>query len=251
MRTCLALAVNSLLAYLSIGASAALSQELQSIDHHPQLCSGYLGTIKDGSGEDWGSVTDKCPKNYAFYATLPSSSPRDSLPEDVSLVGFCCPLPAQDILTTNEFIEREQCPENSVATGLANVDCEDCRNALICTEINTQRYELSTVTPGVLWGNSSTFWKHRRRVQFGELPPGLKYGVSRRNKYTFVFAGCIGYPFGSLVVGKRNKRCQGILFRQLMYRGMFGDSPAGTPVKMYPDCNVVTSLFSTEPVCEG
>ena len=60
----------------------------------------------------------------------------------------------------------------------------------------------------------------------------------------------MGYPFGSLVVGKKNKRCQGVLFRQLVYRGLDGDRAKGTPVEMYPKCSVVSSVFSTEPECQ-
>ena len=32
-------------------------------------------------------------------------------------------------------------------------------------------------------------------------------------------------------------------FRELRYKGIAGDPPAGTPVKMYPDCTRIANVF--------
>ena len=239
--------------------SAASAEELR-----PMVCSGY--NFGNDSWEHTGEVPDRvfedhCPKDFALLRVEWMTGANRGAPY-LPIRGVCCPLP-KGILTEEHSYVSEHCPEESVATG-ARTDEENAAfgngpgdrwensvHLMRCTKINTKRFRLGppakTLRLGFQadfdhWFYSSTF------TSMGRIPIALRYGLSREGRYTFSTGGCIGYPWGSLLTGKMHKYC-GLEFRSLEYAGQAGDPPAGTPVKLYPDCISLDDPLSPAPRC--
>lgn len=225
----------------------------------PDVCTGYnpdtgfwggIGVASKCTGEQCS-----CPVNHAYVA---SSGNRGVFGPGkyVALSGDCCPL-ADDILLDRHEYHLDRCPPGSVATGSREEGQEDGKKlfSLRCTRINESRYQLSEESPGVQWG----LVKHFRGEIYGvdvigwsQIPVGWRYGIGRAPGYRpgkRHTAGCIAYPFGGLLVAKVNKSCAGIFFRQLKYRGLPGDPPAGTTVKLFPDCRAISDPLDKNAKC--
>lgn len=208
----------------------------------PKLCVGYLPEDKQ-----WGYIGGNCPKNYAFVANLARGGKHKTGPaEFVPLIGLCCALPADDILTDRHvYNEFEECPDQYVATGGGGKECQvNC--SMRCTQINTKKYKLGVehrsyyvrfAGGGRLHGQGSAagiFWK--------QLPTAIRYAVGRISNFEWQRQSCLGYPLGALFTRKSGKRCDSFFYRQLQYL----DS---TPVKIFPDCAAVSDGYSSNPKC--
>lgn len=223
----------------------------------PKVCTGYLPNV-----QRWGNrvLNDQllCPAHYAFFGTAKPVGEDGAATALVS--GVCCPLPAEDILTNEESFQLASCPIDSVATGVRQQESEDSlsndsarRFELRCTKINTDRYQLSAPKMGALWGfdlsSGPYFWKEDITLKASDLPPAIRTGLERHDYQEFSQNGCVGMPFGSLLVAKTGKRCKNFLYRQLQFKGELGDPPSGTPVPMFPTCRYISDPFSPTAEC--
>lgn len=217
--------------------------------HTPQICDGL---IEDETGRRvWSSTSyQPCANNHAIFSLLPWKAGRFADPSDIGVTGSCCPLPAADILSTNTHQTESSCPENYVVTGVIGQDpSKHIPGSLVCTEINTNRYQLGPVSPGLLVGMTSNFYRTPRMLTQVDLSPAFRYSVGRAGLTDWFQAACVGESLGSILVGKKGKRCHHFDFRQLQFRGLAGDPPSGTPVVVFADCTVVTGVLEGEPKC--
>ncbi len=229
---------------VSIGApNVRLQKELPPVysvaaaDSHPTMCIGF-NPEKNKFGEEYLS----CPKGYAYYSV--GDPAGKALPgETIITAGGCCPLPADDILTEEKVDAEVSCPENYIATGMKGWERKPEEVKFIqCTKINDKRYKLGEMTPAKYWGNGFAGWQGSDRIDREIIPAGIRYSVGRENQNHWGDDGCVGYPWGSLFAKKTSKYCGGMFFRQLQFAGVAGDPPAGTPVKMFPDCDDVNEV---------
>ncbi len=221
-------------------------------DGPPYPCIGFNPGI-----DRWGEIGPdaNCPDGYAYLGTVPMlgiASPGKYL----ALMGDCCRI-ADDILTDTHEYQMESCPADHVATG-ARFEGKDERRetwSMRCTKINTGRYQLAEPSEGYQWGLKKDFRHYLHNVKaigWSRIPLGLRYGIGRvRNAKPGKRRtdGCIGYPFGSLLVSKTHKLCHGIYFSQLQYRGAPGDPPAGTPVEIIPKCAAISDPNDRNATC--
>lgn len=252
VRTNLTILISGAVLMLALGAPEVSQAE-------PKVCTGFLPDTKR-----WGNQLqhDKlfCPPHFAFFGT---AKPVGENGEATAIVaGTCCPLPETDILVDSHSFASGHCPEDTVATGIrvnegstvtADTTPQNRRFELRCTKINTDRYQLGQSLPGALWGfdlaSGPYFWKEDFTLKTADLPPAIRAGLERHDYQEFSRNGCVGMPFGSLLVAKTGKRCKSLFFRQLQYRGIAADPAQATPVAMYPDCRYISDPFSPDPEC--
>lgn len=204
---------------------------------NPGVCVGY-NPEKNAFGEEWRS----CPAGYAFMTADDAAGPAGPA-RIIGAHGACCPLPANDMLSEQHVFSEDACPEDHVATGAKGLEKgHSGAKYLRCTRINTDRYQLGEMTPGIYWGNGFAGWQGSRRIEWEDIPAGLRYAAGRQNADRWDIDGCVGYPWGSLLAKKESKYCAGMLFRQVQFKGAPGDPPAGTPVKMFADCDEITNV---------
>ena len=201
----------------------------------PQLCVG----VSEGS---WGRNV-RCPEGYGFFGLDDGRYPQHS-----PGYGPCCPLPSSDILRGEVFAAEQECPEASIAIGWTT-ECKDCVFKILCRRINDQRYLLGPESEGAYWGFGFTRWEESLFVPKMLLPPTLRHAIGRNGFASWDVDGCVGFPVGSLLTGRPGGYCSGTRFRQLQYRGGPGDPPAGTPVKMLPDCLEIDTIFRAGARC--
>lgn len=200
----------------------------------PRVCIGYNPTPQFSS-KKWGALLDLCPSNYAIFGANEGFGPA----ETSIVAASCCPLPHGDILKPETVFVDRQCPDGWVITGTDNPSrCPDCARHVRCTKVNDDRFELGPASAGVYWGQGGSMRFQSARVQRFEIPASIRDGVTRQTFAGWGVDGCIGVPFGSLLVSKGGRRCDQSEYRPLLYRGLPGDPPRGTPVEMYPDCAV-------------
>jgi hypothetical protein len=209
----------------------------------PKVCVGF----KPGAiSLPWGYEGGNCPKNSVYVANHDVGGSNKSGPgEFVQLTGLCCELPADDILTDRHtYSEFERCPDQYVATGGAGACEQGC--TMRCTQINTKKYTLGPETvayyvkdaeAGKLYGQGDTI-----RVHWQQLPESVRWGVLRSSHNEWTGDSCIGVPLGSMLVRKSSKRCDGFFYRELRYLD-------GVPVKIFPDCDTISDLYSPNPTC--
>lgn len=201
----------------------------------PQLCVGLV----EGS---WGRQ-GRCPRGYAFYGLDDSSDARSG-----PASGPCCPLPMKDIQIGEPFSADLVCPELSMLIGWER-RCESCGYSVLCVRVNPARYQLGPETAGVYWGFGFSRWDESQFIPKMNLPPNLRHAVGRMGFAEWDIDGCVGVPLGSVLTGRPEGFCSGTRFRQLQYRGLAGDPPQGTPVKMLQECREVVDLFSAGGRC--
>lgn len=196
---------------------------------NPQVCIGY-NSVKDQWGEEWQS----CPAGYAFFGT--------------DTVGPCCPLPSQDILSTEKVEVENSCPDNYVTTGAGAQTCtgNKCTRTMLCTKINTERYQLSDMKPALYWGDGFNGWQGAQHVAWQEIPAGIRYAMGRSDKNHWGPDGCVGYPWGSMLTKKDSGFCSEMYFKQLQFSGIQGDPVKGTPVQMFAECDDVANVYEAK-----
>ena len=214
----------------------------------PAVCTGYYPEAQFPRFLKWGNQLSPCPESYAILgAEEGSREGRLRYAVDAN----CCPLPATDILGNEHVAVEESCPENFVMTGTLRQDesCADCPLKNRCTKINTERYQLSAARPGRYWGNGFSGRFQKERLQASDIPVGIRYGVTRTNYSDWSTDGCIGSPMGALLTKRVGKKCDDSDYRELLYRGIPGDPPAGTPVLMFPKCRKIENVFDPRSGC--
>ena len=201
-------------------------------------CSGF-----NSKRDRWGVEYGYCPRNHAFFGVDDPAGAKGP-PKKIRAVHTCCQLPSDDILLQQHVFVQEECPEEYVATGSKRLgEGEATRHLLRCTRVNTDRYKLSTELPSVYWGNGGAGWQEGAvRISRDTIPASLRYSVGRKAIDDWDVDGCVGYPWGSLLSKKSSKYCSGMYFKQLQFVGVPGDPPAGTAVKMLPDCREIANV---------
>ncbi len=237
----------------------------QNLETSFPACVGFDSATNSFGWRDWATsknnpqagqrrIMRTCPPHTVFYGTTMGSGQYG--PSDAPIDANCCPLPEQDILTDEHVEAISHCPDNFVVTGVTiRLKCgsgKECERPIRCTRINTDRYQLGSEQPGVFWGASvkaSFPWKEDKKIRVDELPLAIRYGVQRSQRRVFALAGCVGEPPGSLLVAKNSVRCKGFRYRELQYRGVPGDAPKGTAVKMFPECDKIDTVFASDAKC--
>ena len=162
--------------------------------------------------------------------------------------GLCCRLPREDILTSERKYTHWECPEDHVLT-YAGPSLEKSVLAVTCTKINTERYQLGEPTFGRYLGFGFTRLGEAKSVSKHEIPAAIRHGLERTHFQTWDIDGCVGYPWGSLLVAVNGRHCYQTRFRQLQYKGKDGDPPRGTAVTMFPACDQISDVFAPVPHC--
>lgn len=251
------------LPFLVVNLSLAADLEEQDkglLAAEPSVCVGY-----DHAAKKWGyiwaellgskeqGVWRHCAEHSAIFGvTDPGGTYGPG--KYIRIAANCCPLPAPDILTDSHVTAEDSCPNDYVVTGNENRGrCTEgpCLFKMRCTKINTKRYQLGKKKAGAFWGfgSNTTFFKESTIIKRADIPTAIRYSMSRQNLTYFLSSGCVGIPFGSLLVEKKNKFCRGFFFRELQYRGHPGDPARGTPVRMFPDCDDISDIFDPDPDC--
>ena len=257
---------------------AETQQAQTAADHIPKICNSYNKSLNYWGpiGQRQGSERMTCPKNHAMMAVSPQLKRKyASGAQYVGISATCCPLPADDILVDEHEFSYTSCPDNFVVTGvfpekpLPNCDAarKDPQNRrlaslcsrssysikkkLRCTKINSKRYKLGPKSGGLkkamaghigeMLADEFTSWK--------QIPVALRYGLGRLSRDLWANSTCVGYPWGSVFVGKNEKYCSENFFRQLQFQGLAQDPATGTPVRMYPDCLKLNDPVAKFPQC--
>lgn len=210
-------------------------------------CNGYnsetstWGDIHPGISNDWSA----CSPGSAIMAVEHSAGSAAG-PAEVKVDGSCCPLP-NDALSDVHVETESSCPEGFVATG---VRAEGSAFLLRCSLVNSARYSLSAPTQSVELGGERDFLsriflqglgKLMPRIRREALPVWFRYGVLRTS-YSSWGAGCLGFPFGGVLSGKREKGCAGLEFRRLLPK--HADIP-----EVMRKCNSVDDPFAKVTRC--
>jgi hypothetical protein len=222
----------------------------------PFPCTGYAALPMPR----WGDMllmkfayANECAEDHAFFASSDGSGRGIFFPID----GACCRLPADDILldrhvdiTEHYPSKKAICPDDHVLTML-HFDFRGGETVyrIRCTALNARRYQLGTRREGLYWGVGRSGGSHEIGVQREQVPVALRHSLGREDADYWDGDGCVGYPWGSVLVERRGPKCKGLIFRQIQYRGLPGDPPQGTPVLTLPDCSAVDGLFSPDPRC--
>jgi hypothetical protein len=213
------------------------------------VCLGY-----DRMSQTWGYYRGKgvdwilCPRHYAFFGIAKPFGGN----KEVAIYGNCCRLPREDIVTAKEVYVDSVCPDGYIVTGYEIRDedlCTDCLRRLVCNEINTQKYQLTSPRSGMFWGMAVSVafpWDEIKRIRRDQLPLALRFGLSRYTRTYFAESGCVGNPVGSLLVGKSGSECQDTLWAILLEKGETESEAKWRPVTMYPECSAIDNLFSEE-----
>jgi hypothetical protein len=198
----------------------------------PAACIGY-----NTSRDEFGSEYNYCPVGYAFYG-VDDPAGAQGPGRIIAATSSCCELPSKDILTEEHVFVEESCPEDFIATGYKNWNSpKGSTKYMRCSKINNNRYQLGELTPAVYWGDGASGWRGAQRIDRAQIPAGIRHSMGRTSKDTWDVDGCVGYPWGSVFTKKTSKYCSGLFFRQLQFKGLRGDPPAGSAVKMFPDCD--------------
>lgn len=252
--------ITVLILFLSLPLTSAAAEEtatssaLKQNSSLTNICTGY-----NSLNEHWGlKFRTKegrwlyCPPHHVFFGVInPSGS---FLGEQVRVNGTCCPLPRMDILSNIHVVAKAMCPENTVATGTFLLPCarnqKDCSRPLRCTRINETLYSLAPPKTGIFWGVGAAGafpWVEPKRIRRNEIPLAIRFGVARRNRTQFNVNGCVGDPIGSVLVGKRDSTCNGMIWKQILVKGT--QKQEAKPFPMFPDCIDIYPFFSKSAKC--
>lgn len=221
--------------------------------HQPKICLSWNPVEKSFGWDGWQETSDHfCPINYAIYATDDQTS-GSAEPRYSYFTAGCCPLPADDILTSESTLEWDGCPEDAVITGMTYMPAEGDRpiTKVRCTKINTTRYRLGEKRPGAYWGVGSGIHSYgeKHAIKISDVPAAIRSSIGRRSFSGWDSDGCIGEPAGSLITVRSVTPCSDSKFRELQFAGAAGDPVAGTPVKMFPECTRISDIFDPNASC--
>lgn len=222
-------------------------------DHSPKLCLAWNPDTELFGWNSWEERSEQfCPINHAIYAL--DDQPSGSGPIQYSyFAANCCPLPANDILTTETILVYDRCPENYIITGSVYQPTMTSRpiTSVRCTKINTARYRLGPSRTGVYWGVGSGIhsYSEKQPIKISDVPAAIRSSIGRTGFSGWDTDGCIGSPPGSLITKRSVSPCSGSEFRELLFRGIGDDPVDGTRVKMFPDCARISDIFDQNAIC--
>ncbi len=233
-------------AFVVVGSTIGVPQvdvpeplsELEAVsiaESQPQACFGFSPV----NGK-WAAAKQQCPANHVLFS-IGDDGGKERSGRTINVSSTCCPLPSPDILSDTHVFVYEECPEEFIATGAREVPCDEqyCPVLMRCTRINTDRYQLGSTTAAKYWGNGHAGWRNSERIDHEDIPLGIRFSVGRNDGKGYGADGCVGYPWGSLLTKKSGKYCSSYGFKQLQFSGRSQDPSAGTPVKMFADCDEV------------
>lgn len=213
-------------------------------DDGPYVCTGY----NLGSQTRWGEILDSCPRGYAVVGTQDMAGSWPTVAA-LPISSTCCRLPKADMLTEEVVLASTECPDGTFAIGAEqNYFCNDCPKLLRCARLNSDRYTLGPPQPGGYWGIGRNIRWMTRRLDRRDMPAALRYGLGRMSERTWDPDGCVGQPFGS-VLTRKAQLCDHEEYRQILYKGLPGDPPAGTPVNYFPSCESLSDVFDPLAGC--
>lgn len=216
----------------------------------PFVCTGYL------SGEDvldrWDGSFGICPGAHSVIGV--DDPTRDGWSKLTSRSAVCCPLPQPDILTgvSVDIPFADHCPPEHIIIGFPHARRPGTGNAagVRCAKLNTERYRLGARTEGVYWGAGLSARRERGRIGREAIPPPLRHAAGRNGYASWDIDGCIGLPFGSVLIRIEDSlSCSGLTFAEVQYKGAPGDPAAGTPVEMFRPCRVLANPFDPLAGC--
>ena len=211
----------------------------------PYACLAY----SPGYERRWGLMGDRgCPPDYAYLAVDDGAGTRTNS-ERLWTNGLCCRLP-RGVLTEERMEAPFECPDGWVGAGGRNTgDNEDSFKPIICAKIDTERFRLGPRFPGSYWGTGQSMRGQDRVRSLSEINISLRVAIQRRAFNEFDMDGCVGDPPGSIMVNKGRGMCKTFAFRQLLYRGVPGDPPDGTPVPLLPNCSALENIYDPSSGC--
>lgn len=229
----------------------------------PRVCIGYdpvhlwnnLILVNNVAKEAY------CFEGYAFLAHDVAGGRWFHSTNQSPIAGYCCPLP-EGVLTSEHVFVDAICPDNFVATGArTSPESPSIGKPAIeirCTKIDTHRYYLESATEAwnVGWLNDLTgetldYLRGGTRQQTTRnlIPAGLRYGLLRHSQTLWNISGCVGYPWGSVLVGRvGGSGCSGYRFRQVFLRGNEG-LRSGQPLQIFPNCRALDNPFKPDASC--
>lgn len=209
----------------------------------PQVCTGLPAENNPALSGQYLP----CPPQHAIFAVDDVGGEHKAGPgRYVPVSAACCPLPADDILTDDHLYGvMDRCPEGFVVTGATGNHCVDLCEVR-CTRVNSKKYRLAPERGAAYWNSVGALVRggggEASKISLAEIPSAIRKGVLRRVSRVLGSEaagsyrrradedGCVGIPFGSMLVAKNGKYCEHQRFRQLLLLD-------GTPVRMFPDCD--------------
>lgn len=209
----------------------------------PFLCTGETATISQAFARQ-----RTCPPDH--YVTSMDDPGKNRLIGSPHTWVNCCPLPAEDIVRHDDpklTVERE-CPENYIVTGLADSPSGPiglAADLLVCSPLNTEKYQLSKENfNGIYWGFGASERQNPQRLDFRQLPFGLRVGIRRVGEANFDIDGCVSSQPGTALTRLDDfNHCSDAGFRQLV------DANTKQPIPMFHECKTLPEVSISETVC--
>lgn len=230
-------------------SETAPSELSPCIGYDPQLHT--WGPKSPGTGNQ-----GLCPVGSAVFGTVATLSREERKGPSTPLHLFCCPLP-DGVLTSETTIVSSDCPEEFVITGERLLDPTTEPGGIVfqCTRVNTARFTLAAARAGARMRLTDSLFDYFGNTFRGELhdseavlswealPVGIRYGVGRMNRLTWVRTGCVGNPPGSLLSGRSGEDCSSLTFREVRLKDNDREAP------MYPHCRAIDAPLSPAARC--
>ncbi len=226
---------------------------------HP--CIGFLpdrGAWGNVSSQMWpGTVS--CPDGWAVISAERGSGTSPA-PRQVEISGACCPMP-EGMLTGEAKLAEESCPDGWVVVGVSIGDpsapdaqrrWDERAHYIECRALDATRFRLGPDTTGWEVGARELWFGDRwwamvgkpvHHIAWSRLPTFIRFAMGRSSLTRWQYPSCIGMPFGSVLTGKRGKRCNDIVFRQVL------DAKTGTPAPIFPRCDAVSDPYDPDARC--
>ena len=254
---------------LSLAASG-FAQDSTAQNISGLICTGY-NTHRDT--DPWRelhidfatSASANCPQDQALFSVVSPGGMRRAA-KRVHVFGTCCPIP-KGILQDIHVYSLDDCPQSHIATGVKQEvevpkdrsfesmskqeqfdwDSQTALQYLRCTKIDVTRFSLSKPTTGVAVTSESSFRSRGdAKISRSQIPIALRYGLGRSGVGRWTERTCLGYPWGSVLIGKSSKYCPGFRFSSIMRK--VEEGPA-IPVKTYDSCVALRNPLSSKPEC--
>lgn len=168
------------------GPNPMTTEDGGTVQVTPQSCSVNTISLID----NFNGLKAVCPAGSAAYAADDVAGGAPSFGRSIS----CCPLPASDILSKEQAIDRgSDCQENEVIVGVH-------ASGVVCAKINLVRYKLDFASATCYYGSGQSGGGGAAKCPIPSetaLAMVSKYGSD----------ACVPSPFGGLMRYIRAKTC--------------------------------------------